>query len=59
MLEPDDDIETCAAMIRFSGYGPTAIDPPEYCDREVVPGSEFCNQHQEPEEPDRLLGQYE
>jgi hypothetical protein len=40
------DIETCAAVIRFSGYGPTAIDPPEYCDNEVEPGSEYCRQHQ-------------
>jgi hypothetical protein len=44
--ERSHELELCSAVVRSEGYGPTAINPPEYCDREVEPGSEFCNQHQ-------------
>ena len=51
MTEPTvDEVESCAAVIHSEGYGPTAINPPEYCDRDVVPGSDYCPNHQGYEE---------
>ncbi len=52
-FDADDDPDlpqTCDAMTHFEGYGPTAINPPEYCDRDVVPGSDYCPNHQGYEE---------
>jgi DnaJ-class molecular chaperone len=42
----DDDEDTqCNAIVHSEGYGPNAINPPEYCENDVVPGTEYCANH--------------
>jgi hypothetical protein len=40
----DEDTQ-CNAIVHSEGYGPTAINPPEYCENDVVPGTEYCANH--------------
>lgn len=45
--------EPCAALLRHG----TQEEPPEYCDEDALEGSEFCEDHQEPDdeyEPERF-----
>jgi hypothetical protein len=47
----EPEVTYCSEIVRSSGYGPTAIDPPEYCENEAVPGEEFCQHHLEAHDP--------
>lgn len=38
---PEEDPEPCAAETRAATY----LDPPEFCEEDSLPGSEFCAGH--------------